>query len=150
MLDANPLDDLPTRLEQVLRLLAAGKRNKEIAQELGYSTNTIRNYVSELLELSSCRSRTELAVRASESENVKYSPDIYGPTGFNTSATYEHWDVIYGGRNEGWIAYIGIGQVYGEPYRMYPFQEYYWSWQPDPQVRPHWSALSSHHGVVLH
>jgi two-component system nitrate/nitrite response regulator NarL len=72
MLDANPLDDLPTRLEQVLRLLAAGKRNKEIAQELGYSTNTIRNYVSELLELSSC------------------------------------------------------------------------------QVRPHWSALSNHHGVVLH
>lgn len=83
-------------------------------------------------------------------ENVKYSPSSYTPTGFNTSATYEHWDVIYGGRNEGWIAYIGIGQVYGEPYRMYPFQEYYWSWQPDPQVRPHWSALSSHHGVVLH
>ncbi len=68
MLDVNPLDDLPTRLEQVLHLLAAGKRNKEIAQDLGYSANTIRNYVSELLELSSCRSRTELAVRASERE----------------------------------------------------------------------------------
>lgn len=42
------IDDLPGRLQDVLRLLAAGKSNAEIADELYVSIATVRGHVSRL------------------------------------------------------------------------------------------------------
>lgn len=46
----------------MLRLLAIGKLNKEIAWELGLSESTVSNYVSGLLRILECRNRVELAL----------------------------------------------------------------------------------------
>ena len=56
--------NIPARLEPVLRLVAQGKRNKAIADELGLAEHTVENYVSELIELFGVESRTELALAA--------------------------------------------------------------------------------------
>ena len=42
-------EDLSTREVEILKLLASGKRNAEIAQELFISPHTVRNHVSNLL-----------------------------------------------------------------------------------------------------
>lgn len=60
-------DDLPDVIEasprerDVLRLIAAGRRNKDIAQALGVSENTVKFHVSSLLRKSGVASRAELA-----------------------------------------------------------------------------------------
>lgn len=52
------------REAQVLRLVAAGRANKEIATELGLSVRTVEKHVESLLRKTGARSRTELAVGA--------------------------------------------------------------------------------------
>ena len=47
------------RLASVLEKLAYGKPNKEIATELGLAETTVRDYVSEILELLNAKNRTE-------------------------------------------------------------------------------------------
>ena len=57
---AAPLDStLSAREMNVLRLVARGLANKEIAAELGISTHTVKYHVAAVLEKLGARSRTE-------------------------------------------------------------------------------------------
>jgi two-component system, NarL family, response regulator DevR len=57
---------LTAREREVLRLIADGQSNKEIAQTLVISAATARNHVSHILEKLGMRSRSEAAVFATE------------------------------------------------------------------------------------
>jgi ATP/maltotriose-dependent transcriptional regulator MalT len=51
---------------QVLELLAAGRSNKEIADGLNVSPNTVKTHVARLFDKLEVRRRTEAIVRARE------------------------------------------------------------------------------------
>jgi DNA-binding NarL/FixJ family response regulator len=51
---------------EVLELLAAGRSNKEIAQQLNVSPNTVKTHVARLFEKLEVRRRTEAILRARE------------------------------------------------------------------------------------
>jgi DNA-binding CsgD family transcriptional regulator/pimeloyl-ACP methyl ester carboxylesterase len=56
-----PLAGLSQREVEVLRLIAAGKSNRQIADELVISLNTVQNHVSNILSKTSLSNRTEAA-----------------------------------------------------------------------------------------
>lgn len=58
------LHELTARETEVLRLLAAGKRNKEIAAQLFLTEKTVKNYISSILFKLQVNSRTEAALLA--------------------------------------------------------------------------------------
>ena len=60
------ISQLTSREREVLRLIADGQSNKEIAQTLVISTATARNHVSHILEKLGMRSRSAAAVFATE------------------------------------------------------------------------------------
>jgi DNA-binding NarL/FixJ family response regulator len=60
----DPLLDLTSREIDVLRLVAAGKANKQIALELSISERTTRTHVSSILSKLGLSSRTQLALWA--------------------------------------------------------------------------------------
>jgi DNA-binding NarL/FixJ family response regulator len=62
--DGSAHDALTTRELDVLRLVTAGRRNKEIAAELGISENTAKYHLRNILEKLHAQSRTEVAARA--------------------------------------------------------------------------------------
>ncbi len=56
-----------TKIEiEIIKLIARGKGNEEIAEQLSYSYNTIRKYINNILGKTGCKNRTELAVKAVE------------------------------------------------------------------------------------
>jgi DNA-binding NarL/FixJ family response regulator len=57
-------DRLTAREVDVLRLVTAGRRNKEIAAELGITENTVKYHLRNILEKLHAESRTEVATRA--------------------------------------------------------------------------------------
>jgi DNA-binding NarL/FixJ family response regulator len=57
-------DALTARELQVLRLVTAGRRNKEIGGELGITENTVKYHLRNILEKLHAESRTEVATRA--------------------------------------------------------------------------------------
>ena len=57
-------DRLTARELEVLRLVTAGRRNKEIAAELGITENTAKYHLRNILEKLHAQSRTEVATRA--------------------------------------------------------------------------------------
>jgi len=61
--DAIP-DRLTARELDVLRLVTAGRRNKDIALDLGISENTVKYHLRNILEKLHAQSRTEVATRA--------------------------------------------------------------------------------------
>jgi len=61
--DAYP-DGLTKREVQVLRLVAGGKKNRQIAAELAISTNTVDRHVSSILKKTGSSNRTEAAMYA--------------------------------------------------------------------------------------
>jgi two-component system, NarL family, nitrate/nitrite response regulator NarL len=63
-LSAQPIEELTPRELQVLRLLAEGKSNKEIARKLGISEHTIKFHVNAILGKLNAQSRTEAVVTA--------------------------------------------------------------------------------------
>jgi DNA-binding NarL/FixJ family response regulator len=58
------LDDLSPREIEVLRLLASGKSNQEIAETLFISRNTVSTHVRDILTKTGCANRTEAAAYA--------------------------------------------------------------------------------------
>lgn len=62
-LDQRSAEALTERENDILRLIVAGKGNKEIAGALRLAEGTVKNYVSRILEKLNARSRTELAVK---------------------------------------------------------------------------------------
>jgi DNA-binding NarL/FixJ family response regulator len=66
---AVPTDDLAALTEreiEVLRLIATGATNREIAQELVISEGTVKNHVSNILTCLGLRDRTQAAIYARE------------------------------------------------------------------------------------
>jgi DNA-binding NarL/FixJ family response regulator len=55
---------LSQRELEILRLIAKGNMNKEIAQTLGLSTHTVRNYTVQIMKKMECDDRTSAAVIA--------------------------------------------------------------------------------------
>jgi DNA-binding NarL/FixJ family response regulator len=58
-------DELTDREGQVLRLMAAGKTNQQIADELFIAPNTVANHVKNILSKTQTANRTEAAAYAS-------------------------------------------------------------------------------------
>ena len=56
--------DLTPREVEVLRLLAAGQTNRDIAAELFITTNTVANHVKNILSKTDSANRTEAAAFA--------------------------------------------------------------------------------------
>jgi DNA-binding NarL/FixJ family response regulator len=59
-----PIEALTDRERQVLRLLAQGSSNPDIARQLHLARGTVRNYVSAILQKLGVSDRTEAAVEA--------------------------------------------------------------------------------------
>jgi DNA-binding NarL/FixJ family response regulator len=57
---------LTRREVEVVRLVAAGRTNREIARELFLSPRTVEMHVARILTKLDCRSRTDAAPRAAE------------------------------------------------------------------------------------
>lgn len=63
-------DRLSERGVQVLRLIAAGKTNRDIAEELIISPRTVANHVTNILNKTNVANRTEAATYASQQQLV--------------------------------------------------------------------------------
>jgi two-component system, NarL family, nitrate/nitrite response regulator NarL len=61
---ANPLDDLSKREEDILRLVAEGKSNKEVGRVLDLQEKTVKHYMTSILQKLQVRNRVEAAVLA--------------------------------------------------------------------------------------
>ncbi len=72
--DGEPVSDLTSRELDVLRLVAAGKPNKEIATELAISERTARTHVSRILRKLGLSSRTQAALWAVRQGLVDLDP----------------------------------------------------------------------------
>lgn len=66
----SPLDDLTERESEILEGVAAGKSNKEIAQQLFLSEKTVKHYMTNILHKLQVRNRVEAALLA-QSESRK-------------------------------------------------------------------------------
>lgn len=62
--ESSALDDLTSRELEVLRLVAHGRENAEIAEELGISSRTAKNHVSSILAKLGLNNRVQAAVFA--------------------------------------------------------------------------------------
>jgi DNA-binding NarL/FixJ family response regulator len=62
----DPADPLTTREREVLRLMAGGYSNREIADALGTAEGTIKNHVSSVLSKLGVRDRTRAVLRGLE------------------------------------------------------------------------------------
>lgn len=68
------LEELTDRELQVLRYVAGGSRNREIAHELRVTTKTIEFHLSNIFGKLGVRSRTEAVVRAWQSGMLEFTP----------------------------------------------------------------------------
>jgi DNA-binding NarL/FixJ family response regulator len=62
----NPPDALTTREREVVRLMAGGYSNREIAEVIGTSEGTVKNHVSSVLSKLGVRDRTRAVLKALE------------------------------------------------------------------------------------
>ena len=62
----SPFDDLTKREEDILRLVAQGKSNKEIANDLKLQEKTVKHYMTAIMGKLHARNRVEAAVMAHE------------------------------------------------------------------------------------
>jgi DNA-binding NarL/FixJ family response regulator len=64
--DAGLAEPLSEREEEILRLVARGLSNREIADRLNLAPGTVKNYVTTILQKLGARDRTQAALRARE------------------------------------------------------------------------------------
>jgi DNA-binding NarL/FixJ family response regulator len=62
--EASPLDDLTKREEDILKYVAIGQTNKEVAEALGLQEKTVKHYMTTILEKLHVRNRVEAALIA--------------------------------------------------------------------------------------
>ncbi|MBN9501848.1 MAG: hypothetical protein BGO01_09785 [Armatimonadetes bacterium 55-13] len=62
--EPKPIDDLTAREVDILKLIAAGRSNKEIANELTLTEGTVKGYVSNILAKLGVQDRTQAALLA--------------------------------------------------------------------------------------
>jgi DNA-binding CsgD family transcriptional regulator len=76
---ATPDDDLTAREAEVLRLIAIGRSNADIAMALSISLNTVATHVRNILAKTGCANRTEAAAyamrRGAGAPLTPHSPD---------------------------------------------------------------------------
>lgn len=63
----DPLETLTEREEQILRLVSAGRSNKEVGRELGLQEKTVKHHMTSILNKLQVRNRTEAAILARKS-----------------------------------------------------------------------------------
>lgn len=63
---ANPIDDLSKREDDILKLVAAGKSNKEVGRVLDLQEKTVKHYMTSILQKLQVRNRVEAAVMAQQ------------------------------------------------------------------------------------
>ena len=64
--EPSPFDDLTKREVDILRLVALGKSNREIADDLSLQEKTIKHYMTAIMGKIHARNRVEAAVKAHE------------------------------------------------------------------------------------
>jgi len=76
VVNADSLRMLTKREEDVVRLLAEGLQNREIARQLGLSEHTVKNYMFHIFEKLGVSSRVELVLYAVSSTKRMQIEDI--------------------------------------------------------------------------
>ena len=61
---ANPLDELSKREEDILKLVAQGKSNREVGEALELQEKTVKHYMTSILQKLQVRNRVEAAMLA--------------------------------------------------------------------------------------
>ena len=74
-----PTQKLTDRELEVLKLVTAGQRNREIAVELGISENTVKFHLKNIVEKLHAQNRAELAARAVREGLVPDPPRVPAP-----------------------------------------------------------------------
>jgi DNA-binding NarL/FixJ family response regulator len=67
---ADPLADLSRREEDILRLVAQGKSNREVGEELDLQEKTVKHYMTSILQKLQVRNRVEAAMLMREHRQV--------------------------------------------------------------------------------
>lgn len=67
---ADPLADLSRREEDILRLVAQGKSNREVGEELDLQEKTVKHYMTSILQKLQVRNRVEAALLMREHRKV--------------------------------------------------------------------------------
>jgi DNA-binding NarL/FixJ family response regulator len=62
--EPNPLDDLSRREEDILKLVAQGKSNREVGEALDLQEKTVKHYMTSILQKLQVRNRVEAAMLA--------------------------------------------------------------------------------------
>jgi DNA-binding NarL/FixJ family response regulator len=63
---ANPLAELSRREEDILKLVALGKSNREVGRDLSIQEKTVKHYMTSILQKLQVRNRVEAAMLARE------------------------------------------------------------------------------------
>jgi DNA-binding NarL/FixJ family response regulator len=83
----NTINDLTKQESNVLALVAQGRRNAEIAQELYLSVHTVETHIYHILKKLNLSSRTEAAIYALKS-GLGSKPQFNGTTQDGESTSY--------------------------------------------------------------
>ena len=62
--EPNPLDELSKREEDILKLVAQGKSNREVGEALDLQEKTVKHYMTSILQKLQVRNRVEAAMLA--------------------------------------------------------------------------------------
>lgn len=68
--ERDPIDDLTRREEDILRLVATGQSNKEVADALNLQEKTVKHYMTVILSKLHARNRVEAALIAHQAWNT--------------------------------------------------------------------------------
>ena len=64
--EPNPMDDLSKREEDILKLVAQGKSNREVGEALDLQEKTVKHYMTSILQKLQVRNRVEAAMLAKQ------------------------------------------------------------------------------------